>query len=168
MGFALDGDVHLYPEETLFLVERCKLEVGNVTTPQLYEGVDLLHYLAYSYFKQTSLIVFRAEPFVPGDGEQDAQPIPPPPGVAFEAYAPTAQFAKKNRGRPIMYIMYGGCVKHSQWLVDESRFTRWHLTLHPHVHMYAQHARAGPDGGGAGAHLRVGAGRTAQVRHDLG
>ncbi len=108
MGFALDGDVHLYPEETLFLVERCKLEVGNLSTPQLYESVDLGHYLAYAYFKQTSLIVFRAEPAPPV--EEGGEPVPPPPGVAFEAYAPTGQFSKKNKGRPIMYIMHGGCV----------------------------------------------------------
>jgi hypothetical protein len=107
MGFALEGDVHLYPEEALFLVERCKLEVGNATTPQLYEAAGLLHYLTYAYFKQTSLIVFRAEP-APLEG--GGNPVPPPPGVAFEAYAPTGQFSKKNKGRPIMYIMYGGCV----------------------------------------------------------
>lgn len=101
MGVALEGDTHLFPEEALFLVERCKLEVGNATTPQLYEAAGLPRYLAYAYFKQTSLIVFRAEP-CPATG------APPPPGVAFEAYAPSTKFSRKNRGRPIMYIMYGG------------------------------------------------------------
>lgn len=110
MGFGLHGDLHLYPEETLFLVERCKLEVGNVTTPQLYEAVDLPHYLAYTYFKQTSLIVARAQPLLPPPGCQ-GPPVPPPPGIAFEAYAPTSKFSKNNPGRPIMYIMCGGYVR---------------------------------------------------------
>lgn len=109
MGFGLDGDLHLYPEETLFLVERCKLEVGNVSAPQLYEAVDLHHYLAYTYFKQTSLIVIRAQPLRPLEG-CEGPPIAPPPGIAFEAYAPSSNFSKTNRGRPIMYIMCGGYV----------------------------------------------------------
>jgi len=95
MGFPYEGDTHLFPEETLYLVERCKLEVGNLTTPELYEAVDLQHYLTYAYFRQTSLIVFRAEPSCPV-------------GVAFEAYAPSSQFRKTAREHPIFYIMYGG------------------------------------------------------------
>lgn len=95
MGFAYEGDTHLYPEETLFLVERCKLEVGNLTTPELYEAVDLYHYLTYAYFRQTSLIVFRADPSCPV-------------GVAFEAHAPTSQFRKTAQNDPIFYIMFGG------------------------------------------------------------
>lgn len=94
MGFGLDGNVHLYPEETLFLVERCKLEVSNITTAQLYEEVDLAHYLTYAYFRQTSLIVFRVNADCP---------VP----ISFEAYAPCSQFSKRNRGRPIFYVMYG-------------------------------------------------------------
>jgi len=95
MGFAYEGDTHLYPEETLFLVERCKLEVGNLTTPELYEAVDLYHYLTYAYFRQTSLIVFRADPSCPV-------------GVAFEAHAPSSQFRKTAQNDPIFYIMFGG------------------------------------------------------------
>ena len=95
MGFAYEGDIHLYPEEALFLVERCKLEIGNLTTPELYEAVDLYHYLTYAYFRQTSLIVFRVDPLCP---------LP----IAFEAYAPSSHFSKKARGDPILYVMYGG------------------------------------------------------------
>jgi len=95
MGFAYEGDTHLYPEETLFLVERCKLEVGNLTTPELYEAVDLYHYLTYAYFRQTSLIIFRADPSCPV-------------GVAFEAHAPSSQFRKTAQNDPIFYIMFGG------------------------------------------------------------
>ncbi len=95
MGFPYEGDIHLYPEETLFLVERCKLEVGNLTTPELYEAVDLYHYLTYAYFRQTSLIVFRADPSCPVR-------------VAFEAHAPSSQFKKTAQNHPIFYIMFGG------------------------------------------------------------
>lgn len=99
MGFSYEGDIHLYPEETLFLVERCKLEVGNMTTAQLYETVDLYRYLTYAYFKQTSLIIFRVD--------STTCPLP----IAFQAYAPCSHFSKKNPGDPILYIMFGGYVR---------------------------------------------------------
>jgi hypothetical protein len=94
LGFTFEKAVHLLPEETLYLMERGKLAVPNITVEELYELVDLSDYLVYTYFKQTTLIVFRVE--------EDC-PVP----VVFEAYAPNSKFSKNRPGEPIMYIMHG-------------------------------------------------------------
>lgn len=61
MGFSVRGELHLHPEETLYLLERCKLVVDNLTAAQLYDMVDLCYYLVYGYFKQTGLVIVRAD-----------------------------------------------------------------------------------------------------------